>query len=361
MEKILILAANPILTCLRRKTFVHIITIMIITFGGYQLLKPDVASADDVDTLQAFISIRRQIFLKYPPGLPSTFTAFPRSSSGSYEAAVLPLPTNGTRIALTSQFHNSIVPPFAVVGECSAIGISGTPEVVTTLNDTQYGYNTIFVDTAKVHPDHPVVICCPTGPDRMEINLADSSGKKLKVDPAIAFAPYPHVTIGVQITMIEEIVSADGKKTTQIVPDGFVLTAPTVYKTNGIEEIRMIIREGVGIMDFILMSPEKIDSQTTMSVKPLEPGNFKDLVVDISGIVAGNISQLITVERASTTPIKGDITGDGIGLAGAIAGLQVVAGITPAKPIILGADVNSNSRIGLEEVIYILQKAAELR
>jgi len=58
---------------------------------------------------------------------------------------------------------------------------------------------------------------------------------------------------------------------------------------------------------------------------------------------------------------KGDIDGKGsVDLADAILVLQVLAGINPPD-VNVGADVNSDNKIGLEEVVYILQKAAELR
>jgi len=47
-------------------------------------------------------------------------------------------------------------------------------------------------------------------------------------------------------------------------------------------------------------------------------------------------------------------------LADAILALQVVAGLNPAD-VNIGADVNNDEKIGLEEVIYILQKVAGLR
>ena len=59
--------------------------------------------------------------------------------------------------------------------------------------------------------------------------------------------------------------------------------------------------------------------------------------------------------------VKGDLSGDGeTGLADAILALQTLTGteILPACAVSL-IDVNSDGKIGLAEVIYNLQKAAE--
>jgi len=58
---------------------------------------------------------------------------------------------------------------------------------------------------------------------------------------------------------------------------------------------------------------------------------------------------------------KGNVDGEGdVNLADAITVLKVLAGLNPPK-VIVGADVNGDNKIGLEEVIYILQKVAGLR
>jgi len=56
----------------------------------------------------------------------------------------------------------------------------------------------------------------------------------------------------------------------------------------------------------------------------------------------------------------GDVNGDGaITLAGALAALQIVAGLQPAG--IYPSTALSNGKIGLAEALHALQKAAELR
>ena len=58
----------------------------------------------------------------------------------------------------------------------------------------------------------------------------------------------------------------------------------------------------------------------------------------------------------------GDVNKDGnVDLLDAISALQVCIGITPAEEVNTNADVNGDGKIGVAEVIYILQKAAGLR
>lgn len=58
--------------------------------------------------------------------------------------------------------------------------------------------------------------------------------------------------------------------------------------------------------------------------------------------------------------LAGDINGDSeIDLTDVIIGLKISSGETVAQPINKSSDVNSNNRIGMEEVIYIMQKIAE--
>ncbi len=52
---------------------------------------------------------------------------------------------------------------------------------------------------------------------------------------------------------------------------------------------------------------------------------------------------------------------NGVDLADAMSALQVLVGLEPSTSVHKEADVNGDGRIGLEEVIYILQKVARLR
>ncbi len=63
---------------------------------------------------------------------------------------------------------------------------------------------------------------------------------------------------------------------------------------------------------------------------------------------------------------KGDLNGDGVtDLTDAIIALQVITGFNPAQLrsdyAVSGTDVNGDNRVGMEELIYILQEEAELR
>jgi len=69
---------------------------------------------------------------------------------------------------------------------------------------------------------------------------------------------------------------------------------------------------------------------------------------------------------ATTQMIQGDLDGqNGVTLIDAILAHQVVAGRTPAtvRPdyAASGADVNGDNKIGLAEVLYILQAVAGVR
>lgn len=55
----------------------------------------------------------------------------------------------------------------------------------------------------------------------------------------------------------------------------------------------------------------------------------------------------------------GDLNGnENIDLVDSIIALQIVAGIIPSQTVHTGADVNGDGKIGMAEVIYILQKVA---
>jgi len=80
-------------------------------------------------------------------------------------------------------------------------------------------------------------------------------------------------------------------------------------------------------------------------------------IASFSGLQDLQIAGSVT-DKAS----PGDVNGSGItpDLADAIVVLKVVAGLNPPN-VFASADVNGDNRIGLEEVIYVLQKVAGLR
>ncbi len=91
---------------------------------------------------------------------------------------------------------------------------------------------------------------------------------------------------------------------------------------------------------------------------------------DKSGIYDVSISAMTMTDKESERvhitvrntclATEGDLDGDGyVTLADAIIVLRIIAGINP--PAFLFTDVNSDNRIGTEEVIYVLQFVAGLR
>jgi hypothetical protein len=94
------------------------------------------------------------------------------------------------------------------------------------------------------------------------------------------------------------------------------------------------------------------------------------LVEGINGVTftakdaVGNIA--IVAASITHINIKGDVSGDWeVDLRDAINALQIFTGMNSvelrADFATSGADVNGNGRLGLEEVLYILQKVAEIR
>lgn len=62
----------------------------------------------------------------------------------------------------------------------------------------------------------------------------------------------------------------------------------------------------------------------------------------------------------SVTPTPGDVSGNGeTDLADAVLALRILAGAEISSYINIKADVDGDEEIGLAEVIYILQKAAD--
>lgn len=63
----------------------------------------------------------------------------------------------------------------------------------------------------------------------------------------------------------------------------------------------------------------------------------------------------------SGDPDPGDLDGNGISLGDAVLALQIMAGLHPVAPVFIAADVDADSRIGMAEVLFILQDLAGLR
>ncbi len=69
----------------------------------------------------------------------------------------------------------------------------------------------------------------------------------------------------------------------------------------------------------------------------------------------------ITISQASSEEDRGDVNGDKeINLTDAVLALKVACGMKPAG-INIGADINKDGKIGLQEAVFIIQKVSEVR
>ncbi len=100
-----------------------------------------------------------------------------------------------------------------------------------------------------------------------------------------------------------------------------------------------------------------------------EPGVNDEYMLSVSCPQAdeqtATIAAILGIDLSGTA-FPGDLDGNGQGeLADAILGLQVLSGMSPpglrGDFAVSGADVNGDGKIGIAEVIYILQKAAGVR
>jgi hypothetical protein len=107
-------------------------------------------------------------------------------------------------------------------------------------------------------------------------------------------------------------------------------------------------------------------TQVTLTVVP----DMKSTFTGWSGACAGTEGCTITMDGdktlAASFNLKGDINDDGfVSLADAIMALQTIGEMKPAGIRLdyaaSGADVGGDNRIGLEEIIYILQRVAGMR
>ncbi len=99
-------------------------------------------------------------------------------------------------------------------------------------------------------------------------------------------------------------------------------------------------------------------SGTSEWLKGVTYANGRFFAVGENGIILASNSTTGTI----IAPIKGDINNDTrVDLNDAILAMQVISGFSSAQLVTANADVNSNGKIGLEEVIFILQKVAEMR
>ena len=96
-----------------------------------------------------------------------------------------------------------------------------------------------------------------------------------------------------------------------------------------------------------------------------DPGTLKCNATYYWKIVACDNNEGCTegpVWRFSTPSVPGDVNGDcQVDLTDAVLAFEVVIGLEPGEPVLVGADVNGDGKIGVAEVLYILQVIANLR
>ncbi len=156
-------------------------------------------------------------------------------------------------------------------------------------------------------------------------------------------------------------------------------------KTVGTFSNTVFTIENTGTADLTLTTPISIAGDAAFSIQnplaasPVAPGETTAFTVRFSpaseGVKTAEISIAnndsdeapydLTLTGEGTSP-KGDLNGDSVvNLTDAIIALQVITGYTPSQLrtdyAISGADVNGDNQVGPEELIYILQKEAELR
>jgi hypothetical protein len=80
-----------------------------------------------------------------------------------------------------------------------------------------------------------------------------------------------------------------------------------------------------------------------------------------SGLTVSD-GQVATKDFALTASRPGDLNGDdAVDMADCIMAIRIINGTDAAGADVLAADLNGDGKIGLQDVIYILQKAAGLR
>ncbi|MDM8555119.1 choice-of-anchor D domain-containing protein [Desulfococcaceae bacterium HSG7] len=147
----------------------------------------------------------------------------------------------------------------------------------------------------------------------------------------------------------------------------------------------VITIENTGATDLILTTlPLAItgDDAVQFSIhaqptSPVAPGESTEFTVRFSPVSTGAKTATISISSNDSDEnpyeltvtgeiLKGDLNGDGVtDLADAIVALQVITGYNPAllrtDYVVSGTDVNGDGKVGMEEVIYILQEEGELR
>jgi hypothetical protein len=152
---------------------------------------------------------------------------------------------------------------------------------------------------------------------------------------------------------------------------------PGVIIQTPVQQVIEIIKNGDG-SGAVFSSPEGIncgnscfekydhDTYLILTAQPDTRSVFSHWSGDCSGLAASCLILLNTNKTVTaffTAIIEpGDVNGNGIlELSDAILGLQVNSSMIPSTNIFKRADVNTDGKIGMAEVIYILQKVAGMR
>ncbi|MDM8552105.1 Ig-like domain-containing protein, partial [Desulfobacterales bacterium HSG2] len=137
----------------------------------------------------------------------------------------------------------------------------------------------------------------------------------------------------------------------------------------GTYNIRLRVEDSEGETDVqsftvtVVENPDKPPAtDTPVADTPVADTPVADTPVADNGpvdIPAGKES--VAVEEDSYM-ISGDMDGNEIiELNDAILGLQLLSGVTPALPLFITADINDDDKLGMEEVVYILQIISGLK
>ena len=104
-------------------------------------------------------------------------------------------------------------------------------------------------------------------------------------------------------------------------------------------------------------TPDTSSAQYTNPIQLADTTTLKYFAKDTAGNSESIKSETYIIELA-----PGDINGDGyIDMEDAILALQINSNIIPVQTVWIEADVNMDNKLGIEEVIYILQKISGLR
>ncbi|MFC1856698.1 hypothetical protein ACFL9U_01580 [Thermodesulfobacteriota bacterium] len=181
----------------------------------------------------------------------------------------------------------------------------------------------------------------PTGPRAITITVFNQSGFSLPQTTNVVFEGNYSVAVVQPVDiLVDDILDVDG--------DGLSTSQEGVAGTNPNNPDT----DSDGMPD-----GWEAKNQTDPLVDDAGGDNDSDTYTNIEEYQAGSDPN----SSDSIPPDAGDITGDGIiDLQDAILALQILVGIESESRAYTQADISGDSRIGIEEMIYIMQKTAGL-